>query len=113
MFNSAPIRSSYNSVLNSVRDSGLNFSCNGTPFSITFTVRKSPHGRSDPESWPAQAEHKLKELQLLNEGLRNTEVTLNNYLETTKKELKLPGKAKKVMMHSIESRKISTILKWN
>ena len=32
-------------------------------------------------------EHKFKELQLLNEGLRNTEVTLNNDLETTKKEL--------------------------
>ena len=87
MFNSAQVRSSYNSVLNKVRDSGLNFSCNETPFSINFTVRKPLHGRSDPKSWPAQAKHKLKELQKLNEGLRNKEVTLNNALETTKKEL--------------------------
>ena len=65
----------------------MNFSCNETPFSITFTVRKSLHGRSDPESRPAQAEHKLKELQQLNEGLRNTEVMLNNAIETNKNEL--------------------------
>ena len=32
-------------------------------------------------------EHKFKELQLLNEGLRNKEVTLNNELKTTKKEI--------------------------
>ena len=87
IFNSAQIRSSYNSDLNSVRDFGLNFSCNETHFSITFTVRKSLHGRSDPESWPAQAQHKLKELQQLNEALCNTEVKLNNALKTNKKEL--------------------------
>ena len=87
MFNTAQVRSSYNSVLNSVRDSGLNFSCNETPFSITFTVRKSMHGRSAPESQPAPAEHGLKELKQLNEGLRNTEITLSKALETTKKEL--------------------------
>ena len=87
MFNTAQVRSSYNSVLNSVRDSGLNFSCNETPFSITFTVRKSMHGRSAPESQPAPAEHRLKELQQLNQGLRNTEIKLSKALEITKKEL--------------------------
>ena len=45
------------------------------------------HGRSAPESQPAPAEHGLKELQQLNEGLRNTEIKLSKALETTKKEL--------------------------
>ena len=87
MFNTAQVRSSYNSVLNSVRDSGLNFSCNETPFSITFGVRKSLHGRSAPESQPAPAEHRLKELQQLNEGLRNTEITLSKALARVQKDL--------------------------
>ena len=62
----------------------MNFSCNETPFSITFTVRKSLHGRSAPESQPAPAVHRLKELQQLNEGLRNTEITLSKALENQK-----------------------------
>ena len=45
------------------------------------------HGRSAQESQPALAEHGLKELQQLNEGLRNTEITLSNALKTTKNKL--------------------------
>ena len=57
------------------------------PFYITFTVRKSLYGRSAPESQPAPAERRLKELQQLNQGLRNTDITLSNALETTKNKL--------------------------
>ena len=42
---------------------------------------------SAPEFQPAPAVHRLKELQQLNKGLRNTEITLSKALETTKKEL--------------------------
>ena len=60
--------SSYNVVLNSFHDSGMNFAYNETPISIT---RKSHHIRSNPDAHAAQAEqdhHELHELMKINEN---------------------------------------------
>ena len=90
-------------ILNSVRSTNLNFSCQETPFSLYLTIRKSLVKFNNPHKPPAQANVVDNDGASDNLAIVEENIALKNNLKRLENELEISRNISKTLESKVEA----------